>query len=485
MTNKPQNDAIQSRLRELPSIGKLLESTTLTSLRTDLPLSLVTQAARETIEMARAAILSGGSETISLDELAQQVSDKAQSANMPSLRPAINATGIVLHTGLGRAKLADAAVKAIQEVAASHSLVEVDSETGKRGSRQNHARELLQELTGAEDAAVVNNCAGAVFLAVAVLAAGREVIISRGELVEIGGAFRMPDIIKASGATLLEVGTTNRTRISDYADAISERTGLILRCHPSNFAVIGFTEETPTTELVALGRERAIPVMDDQGSGALLDLARFGVKGWGGSLPESVKAGSDIITASGDKLMGATQAGILLGRSDFIQKIMAHPLARALRVDKLTLAGLEATLRLYRDPETALREIPTLRYIARTAQKLEFMAGLLATLLKTSLPKEKYTIRLVPEQSQVGGGSLPGENLPTICVALSSIDSSITPDAIAAHLRRHNPAIFARIRDNAVLFDPRTMEDDEVSQIAESVKFLTPGQEGSFGFESY
>ncbi len=476
MMNKSQNDTVQSRLRELPSVGKLLESAALASLKTLLPLALITKAARETLETARAAILSGESVTIaSLEELAQQVSDKAHAANTPSLRPAVNATGIVLHTGLGRAKLADAAVKAIQNVAASHSLVEISSETGKRGSRQTHVRELLTELTGAEDAAVVNNCAGAVFLAVAVLAAGREVIISRGELVEIGGAFRMPDIIKASGATLVEVGTTNRTRISDYADAISERTGLILRCHPSNFAVIGFTEETPTTELVALGREREIPVMDDQGSGALLDLSRFGVKGWGGSLPESVGAGGDIITASGDKLMGATQAGILLGRSEYIKKIMAHPLARALRVDKLTLAGLEATLRLYRDPETALSDIPTLRYIARTAQKLEFMAELLAAQMEEELPEGKYTIRLISEQSQVGGGSLPGENLPTTCVALSSADNSVTPDAIAAHLRRHTPAVFARIRDNAVLFDPRTLEDKERSDIVDAVKSLTIG----------
>lgn len=473
MTNSSQNDAIQRQLRELPSVGKILESPVLANLKNQLPLSLITQVARETIETTREAILSGESTTISLNALLQQVSEKAYAANLPSLRPAINATGIVLHTGLGRAKLADAAVKAIQEVAASHSLVEIDAETGKRGSRQNHVRELLRELTGAEDAAVVNNCAGAVFLAVAVLAAGTEVIISRGELVEIGGAFRMPDIIKASGATLVEVGTTNRTRLRDYADAITERTGLILRCHPSNFAVIGFTEETPTTELVALGQERGIPVMDDQGSGALLDLAQFGVKGWGGLLPDSVKVGSDIITASGDKLMGATQAGILLGRSEIITKITAHPLARALRVDKLTLVGLEATLRLYRDSEKALHEIPTLRYIARATQQLEFMARSLAAQMEVELPQGKYTIRLISDQSQVGGGSLPGENLPTTCVALSSGESSLTPDAIAAHLRRHTPAIFARIRDNAVLFDPRTLEEKELSEIVGAVKSLT------------
>ena len=472
MTEKISDEAVQKRLRELPSVGRLLESSILVELRQQIPLAVITHAARETIDTARKAIAVGNNGVFTLETLAEQVIKAAKQAVMPSLSPAINATGIVLHTGLGRARLAQTAVTAINEVAASHSLVEIEAETGKRGSRQDHVRGLLTELTGAEDVAVVNNCAGAVYLAVSVLASGREVIISRGELVEIGGAFRIPDIIKASGATLVEVGTTNRTRIRDYAEAITERTGLILRCHPSNFAVVGFTEEAPTTELVALGRDHGIPVMDDQGSGALTDLSRFGVKGWGGSLLDSVKAGSDLITASGDKLMGATQVGILLGNREIIARCRTHPLARILRVDKLTLAGLEATLRLYRDPETIFVKIPTLKYLSRTETELSELAEQLAKAMKAVLPLERFFIRLVPEQSQVGGGSLPGENLPTICVALSALDDSFSPDAIAAHLRRHTPAIFARIRDDSVLFDPRTLETEEAKEIAHAVKTL-------------
>jgi L-seryl-tRNA(Ser) seleniumtransferase len=330
-------------------------------------------------------------------------------------------------------------------------------------------RGLLSELTGAEDATVVNNCAGAVLLAVTTLAAGREVIISRGELVEIGGAFRMPDIIRASGATLVEVGATNRTRLSDYANAITERTALILRCHPSNFALVGFTEETPTVDLVALGRKHAVPVMDDQGSGAILSPALRSVPGRG-SLPESVAAGSDIVTASGDKLLGGPQSGLILGSRAAIERIATHPLARALRVDKLTLAGLEATLRLYRDPEQARLAIPTLRYLTRTLPELRRLAVRLKARLRTVLTPERFALSLVSERSQVGGGSLPGEDLPTVCVALRGVASAPSAERIAAHLRRHSPPVFARIYRDAVLFDPRTLEPEEFAVIADALR---------------
>lgn len=462
-------DELQSRLRALPAVGKILASAAMQDASERLPQSVLTHAARSVLDEARATILNGETVDIDVEALARRAAEIALRRDTPSLRAAINATGIVLHTGLGRARLAHAAQEAVRAVAASHSVLEIDDETGKRGSRQDHVSDLLQELTGAEAACVVNNCAGATLLAVSVLAFGREVIISRGELVEIGGAFRMPDIIAASGAKLVEVGTTNKTRLSDYANAIGENTGLILRCHPSNFALVGFTESVPTAELAQLRRERGVPVMDDQGSGAILDLSAYGVAGWGGTLGESVRAGCDVITASGDKLLGASQAGLILGKKEIIGRILTHPLARALRIDKLSLAALEATLKLYRIPEWAVAQIPTLRAIARSAAEMERRAQTLADDIAQVMPEGRFEIALISSQSQVGGGSLPGENLPTVCVAVSCRDGSLSPDALAAHLRRWTPAIFARIHHNAVLFDPRTLAGEEFRVIAEAL----------------
>ncbi len=474
MKKSSLNESDINPLRNLPSVQRLLAVPEVAVLGKSLPAKLLSDCVRSVLEEARRSLNQGNGaylEAVGEAALAQRVVEEAGRRSAPSLTSAINATGIVLHTGLGRARLAAAAVAAIAEVAAGHSPVEIERETGKRGSRRDHVRDLLCELTGAEDATVVNNCAGAVLLAVTTLAAGREVIISRGELVEIGGAFRMPDIIRASGATLVEVGATNRTRLSDYANAITERTGLILRCHPSNFAVVGFTEETPTCDLVALGRKQGIPVMDDQGNGALLSLDALGVPGKG-SLPESVAAGSDIVTASGDKLLGGPQSGLLLGSRFAIERIAQHPLARALRVDKLTLAGLEATLRLYRDPVQARVAIPTLRYLTRTLPELRRLAVRLQSRIRAVLPAERFRVTLVPERSQVGGGSLPGEDLPTVCIALRSVSSAPSADRIAAHLRRHYPPVFARISHDAVLFDPRTLEPAEFAVIADALRDL-------------
>jgi L-seryl-tRNA(Ser) seleniumtransferase len=468
------SESQKNLLRQLPSVHRLLAHSVVAQLSA-LPATLLTDSARAVLERYRAEIgaASGSALDISEDALAQQVAAEAMRRATPSLQSAINATGIVLHTGLGRARLSEVACSALMEVAHSHSLLEIDRETGQRGSRRDHVRALLKELTGAEEATVVNNCAGAVFLAVTALATGREVLISRGELVEIGGAFRMPDIIRASGATLIEVGTTNRTRLSDYAGAITERTGLILRCHPSNFALIGFTEETPIGQLVALGRERGIPVLDDQGSGALLRPDQLGLPGVKGSLRESVSAGCDLITASGDKLLGGPQAGLILGRRELVERIAQHPLARALRVDKFTLAALEATLRLYREPTAALEAIPTLRYLTRTPVKLRSMAQRLSRQMRNKVDTEQFIVATISERSQVGGGSLPGEDLPTTCVSLRSRTGKPSPDAIAAALRRHKPAIFTRIREDAVLLDVRTLEESEFSQIVAAVRALS------------
>lgn len=473
---KTRDTTHDNPLRQLPSVQRLLAAPAVRDIAERVPSALLTEAVRIVLERTRTSLADPNGHAASAlpaeAELAGQVVEEALRRGAPSLQYAVNATGIVLHTGIGRARLAEEAQQALLEVARGHSLLEIDRETGRRGSRREHVRGLLCELTGAEDATAVNNCAGAVFLAVTTLAAGREVLISRGELIEIGGAFRMPDIVRASGATLVEVGTTNRTRLSDYADAITERTGLILRCHPSNFAIVGFTEKVPTAALVALGSEHSLPVMDDQGSGALIAPAELGLGGQKGSLRESVVAGCDIVTASGDKLLGGPQAGLILGRREAVARIARHPLARALRVDKFTLAALEATLRLYRDPARALAAIPTLRYLTRTGPELRRLAQRLKVKLRAVLPADRFVLTLVPERSQVGGGSLPGEDLPTVCVALRAISDKPTAEEIMAALRRHTPPVFARIKADAVLFDPRTLEPGEINIIADSTKDL-------------
>ncbi len=450
------------RRRSLPSVGRLLSLPAAAEALGRLPRPVLTEALRAVLESAREEVAAGRESPSESDLLVQGVSE-AERSEQPSLRRAINATGVVLHTGLGRAVLSDAARRAVAEVAGGHSTLEIDSESGRRGSRQDHVRSLLRELSAAESALVLNNNAGAVFLSVAALAAGREVVISRGELVEIGGSFRMPDIIRASGAALVEVGATNRTRLRDYEEAITERTGLLLRCHPSNFKMVGFTEEVPATDLARLGRERGIPVMDDLGSGAILDTAAMGA-GPTTTLRAAVSSGCDIVTASGDKLLGGPQSGLILGRKELVERIARHPLARALRVDKLTLAALEATLRLYRSPERAIEEIPTLRYLSRPPSVLRAMAEELRGALCAAIGGT-CEIDLVPGASQVGGGSLPGEDLPTTCVRILP-PAGDSAERIAAALRGNHPPVFARIKEGAVLLDPRTLEPEEFADIA-------------------
>ena len=448
--------------RRLPSITRLLDHPLAVSALTRLPRSTVVESLRSEL----AAVRGNGSEAQDDEQIVAGALARAEAAGRPTLRRAINATGVVLHTGLGRAVLGEAARAAVEAVASGHSLLEIDAETGRRGSRQTHVRELLRELTGAESALVLNNNAGAVFLCVTALASGREVIISRGELVEIGGSFRMPDIIRASGASLVEVGTTNKTRLADFERAITENTGLLLRCHPSNFKIVGFSEEAPAGELAALGNRFGIPVMDDLGSGAIVDLSALGA-GPTTTLRAAVETGCDVITASGDKLLGGPQCGIVLGRKECVDRIAAHPLARALRVDKLTLAALEATLRLYRDPAEAIRQIPTLKYLSRSVDELRGLAEEIAAAIG-ALPDAR--VDLVDSTSEVGGGSLPGENLPTICVRIHSSGAEVTGERLICALRMGDPPIFGRIREDALLLDPRTVEREEIESIAQSVR---------------
>jgi L-seryl-tRNA(Ser) seleniumtransferase len=459
-------------LRRIPSIDRLLADSHAAGLLARFPRARVVEALREATGEWRAALRSGdGREWLEEGEAAlwRSAERHLRAEEALSLRPAINATGVVLHTGLGRSVLSRAAVAAMAAVGGAHSLLEIDPETGERGSRQEHVSPLLRRLTGAEDALSVNNNAAAVLLAIATLAAGREVVIARGQLVEIGGSFRIPDVIRQSGARLVEVGATNKVRLADYQAAMTDETALLLRVHPSNFQIVGFTEEVPLPALVQLGRERGIPVMDDLGSGALIDLTRHGLQAEP-TVQESVAAGADVITFSGDKLLGGPQAGLILGRRDCLDRMKRHPLMRAVRNDKVTMAALEATLRLYLDEERAAREIPTLRALTALPEALRARAARLRRLIG----KVSAVVRLEPGISQVGGGSLPAERLPTTLVVL--VPESVGEGELARRLRLGEPPVFGRVQHGRLLLDPRTVADEELPQLAAAVRAALAGE---------
>jgi len=448
------NDSVsENPRRRLPSVDRLLGRPELAPYFV-LGRVLLRDCVREVLDEARQS-----GDAPDAEELAHRVATRAVGARAVRLRYAINATGVVLHTGLGRARLSEKAEAALHDVAKGHSVLEIDEETGRRGSRVKNLRTLLQRLTGAEDAHVVNNNAAAVMLCVNTLAAGREAILSRGQSVEIGGSFRMPDVITAAGAKLVEVGTTNRTRLADYEKAIGPSTGCIVRCHPSNFRIVGFTEEPSAEALAALGRKRGVPVLDDVGSGCLVEMERAGLP-HEPTLSEAVRAGADLITASGDKLLGGPQAGIILGRAEFVRAAATNPIARAVRCDKLTLAALEATLREYLDPDGVWSTIPTLRYISRTEKEV----GRLAERLAAELGPDRCEV--CGGVSEIGGGSMPGRQLPTRVVRVRAPQRA---EELTRALRMANPPVYGRIAEDAVCLDLRTVDEDEVPVVARAV----------------
>lgn len=461
------SDAPVSPFRALPSVEVLAGHPTLALF----PRPVAVRAARQAISEARAHLRAGGavSDGANLTEtVANRARDIAQQAEAPTLRRAINATGVLLHTNLGRATLCDRAQKAVADVAGGHATLETDEDTGGRGSRQAHVAGLLCELTGAEDAFVVNNNAAATFLAVAGLAAHREVILSRGQMVEIGGQFRLPDVIESAGARLVEVGTTNRTRISDFARAVTPNTAMLLRCHPSNFRIVGFTSEPTLAELVGLGKERGVCVADDIGSGAFVDFAPHGLTDEP-IAPHSITGGAGIVWFSGDKLLGGPQAGVLIGAREYIAPLKKHPLARALRPDKLTLAALEATLRVYRDGNP-WREIPVLRRIARPENDILAACGRVARTVRAAfgfVPGVEVDILAV--QSEIGGGSLPGRSLPSWAVAVAHPDVT----HLARVLRQSPTPVYGRLEKNRFLLDLRAVDPDEEPQIADAFSQAT------------
>ncbi len=457
----------QTLLRQLPAVHEVLQSEAVQALLQKVPRSLVTEAVRRTLEQTRQRILQGNGERVpEIAELVQQAQRVLWREIVPLMPRVINATGIIVHTGLGRSLLSRAAVQRLVEVATRPCALEVDEVTGERSFRDLRVEKLLCLLTGAEAATVVNNNAAAVLLILNTLAEGREVIVSRGELVEIGGSFRIPEILRKSGAVLVEVGTTNKTRLSDYERAITERTALLLKVHQSNFRIVGFTEQVSLNELVALGRKYRLPVVEDLGSGALVDMSKAGIEKEP-LVQESVQAGADLVSFSGDKLLGGPQAGIVVGRKDLIAQLRRNPLYRAFRCDKLTFAALEATLLSYFEEERAWQDIPTLQQVRRSLQEIKRQARkVMQRLLQMGLPKE--AVSLQPATSQVGGGALPDQFLPTWCVVVTPKEGD-RADNFAQRLRLSNPAVFCRIQKNALWFDLRTVLPDEVTELAESI----------------
>jgi len=458
----------QSHLAQIPSVEEMLQQVKVKNLLKDAPRMLVVESIRSYFgglrklsekELKQVTALAGSPKTLVMENLVEEIVTRVKKKMQPSLTQAVNATGIILHTGLGRACLSEEAKEAVQVVSDNFCNLEIETLSGKRGSRDMHLAELLPLLTGAEAGFAVNNNAGAVLLALNTFAEGKEVIVSRGQLVEIGGSFRLPEIMKKSGARLVEVGTTNKTYIEDYINAITENTSILLHVHTSNFRILGFSEEVPLEELVKLGKEKNLIVMDDLGSGSLIDLTKYGFT-YEPTAQGSVKAGADIVTFSGDKLLGGPQAGVIVGKKDLLSKMKKNPLARALRIDKLCLAGLEATLKLYLDEKKAIENIPVYQILFKPIAEIEKMAKNLATELeKTKIGK----ISVKDGFSQVGGGSLPTENIATKLVSVKP--DKLKVDELAKELRLNNPPIFARVSEDELLLDTRTLREQDFNII--------------------
>ena len=460
----------QQFLRKIPSVDDILSRPEMMDLLKIHARHVVVEAVRKGLGRLREEIL----HREELPELGDNLFENLYSLFQkeidlqvqPRLRRVINATGVVIHTNLGRAPLHPSAIEHLIEVSKAYSNLEYDLDRGERGSRYTHLEEILCRLSGAESALVVNNNAGAVLLVLNTLAEGKEVIVSRGELVEIGGAFRIPDVMKRSGGLLREVGTTNRTHFTDYQEAIGPQTALLLKVHTSNFRVMGFTSEVSLQDLVQLGKERQLPVVDDLGSGCLIDLTRYGLEKEP-TVQETIKTGVDAVIISGDKLLGGPQAGIILGKKKILDLFKTNPLTRALRIDKLTLAALESTLLLYLDEERAMEEIPTLRMLSLDTKRLKRRGK---RLLKrfSGMANKKMTFILREDVSRVGGGALPLQNLPTLVVAIKPVEASV--NSLEENLRKGDPPIVCRISKEELILDMRTVFDEEIPLLAAGIE---------------
>lgn len=460
--------------KKIPSVNELLESPQLKGLVNKVSHNVVVSEVRTFLDTMRTELKHATDEmdihVPTPSELADRIAKWITDGERPKLRPVINATGIILHTGLGRSPLAEQAVSEMAAIATGYSSVEVDIQTGERSQRIRSVEKLLVELTGAEAAVVVNNNAGATLLTLAALASGQEVIVSRGELIEIGGSYRLPDVMGASGAVLREVGTTNKTRRSDYENACGEETAAIMRAHTSNYRIVGFTEATPLLELIAVARDNNVVMIDDIGSGALVELSKYGLDEEP-LVRDSIRAGADVVLFSGDKLLGGPQCGIVVGRKKLIQEILKHPLMRALRVDKTTLAALAATLRLYRDPEEAEKQIPVLQLLSTSVENLQNRAERIAP----QIADTEYVASAVAMEStsHIGGGSVPAHEIPTWCVSIEP--NGVTLDRLAQSLRTGAQSIFARVQKDRLILDLRTVAADQDLQLVSAFQSLGKG----------
>jgi L-seryl-tRNA(Ser) seleniumtransferase len=455
-------------LKTLPGIDRVLERIKVLPFFAGVPRSVQIAAIRAVIDGLRSDILADDKELfggeLSETRILEMVEKQVLAAMSPNLKPLVNATGVIIHTNLGRSILAAQALNNLQIIGGGYSNLEFNLISGKRGSRYSHVEDILCEISGAEAAMVVNNNAGAVLLCLDTLARGRRVIVSRGELVEIGGSFRIPDVMAKSGAYLKEVGTTNRTHLRDYESAIDDETGLLLKVHTSNYAVVGFTASVALNELVALGKHYRLPVMEDLGSGTFVDFSKYGLSKEP-TVQESIRSGADIVSFSGDKLLGGPQAGIITGSKTMIDKIKRNPLTRALRIDKLTLSALESTLKLYRDEALATTVIPTLKMILMPLQRIEEKAARLENRLR-ALNESRMTVAQFDSFSKVGGGSLPLLNLPSKCVGVKVKGLSVT--ILDRLLREGDPTVVGRIENDVYLMDVRTLQAGEIDSLAQA-----------------
>ncbi len=456
-----QTQAMIETPRDLPAIDKLLEWDAVQPFIEVHGRETVVQSLRETLQDIREKLLARTINTVSLDEIFQQVAQQLADRATLSLRPVINATGVIIHTNLGRAPLSLDAIDAMNAVASGYSNLEFDLDTGKRGKRTAHIEDLVAETIGAEAALVVNNAASALFMTLSALASGREAIISRGQLIEIGGGFRIPDVMKQSGVQLVEVGTTNRTRLGDYENAITEQTALLMRAHSSNFRMMGFTEETPLHDIAALAHGHNLLCVDDLGSGALLDTASYGLS-HEPTVQESLAAGADVVIFSGDKLLGGPQAGLIVGKESVLALLKKHPLARALRVDKLTISALAMTLLHYQRGQ-ATEKVPVWQMIAKPREEIHSIAERWASITAGEL---------LEGESTIGGGSVPGETIPTTLFS-PHVNSA---QAVQTWFRERQIPIITRIKSDNLLLDPRTILPHQLEVVDEALRDLAQSQ---------
>lgn len=456
-------------LSKLPKVDSVLNDYKITEYLKETPRKIVVETIRRVIDLYRFRILKGELSEITYDEILEEIYRQLELSTRPSLRRVINATGTVIHTNLGRSPLSKSALEKIVEIGCRYNNLEYNLEEGKRGSRYSHVEDLLCNITGAEAAMVVNNNAAAVMLVLSTLAKGREVIVSRGQLVEIGGSFRVPLVMEQSGAILKEVGTTNRTHLHDYENAINENTAAILKVHQSNYRILGFTEEVDIESLIALSKKYNLPLVEDIGSGVFIDLSKYGLS-YEPTVQNSVKKGVDVITFSGDKLLGGPQAGIIVGKKKYIDAMKKNQLTRALRIDKFTLAALEETLRLYLDEEKAVKEIPILNMLTISREVLKKRAQKLSRMIKKQISEDRVNVTIKMNFSTVGGGAMPLETIPTYVVALEPKRKRV--EEVENELRKKEIPVIVRISKDVILLDVRTIFEDDYEVIADNLNSI-------------